>query len=211
MGTGSVLVSDGTGNQVTATVSISVESGLSFPGSTLSYVGCSNTDRAVDGYYENPTGVNAFVPLYGTGGGSLSRWAKNDRNHRQLFVANYVGGPVWIQWCIRNGEGLNQSMPTYEAQVDVSMGWLLSVIAPGTLVWVSAVNTYAPGDRPSQIESEARTNEVVAYTIGTFGFLAGPELGPITSAQTGDGTHPNAEGRAILATQLHDFFDPMVT
>lgn len=201
--------------------------------STLCYIGCSNTDRHWWGYstlHGNSSrravvGSGTNTP-YGTGAGSLLRWgvARSNgqyRGHREIFENWWNPGyPIHIQWCIRSSE--TSTMGIAESQINNFASWLLSGDGQSEFtgvddvpVWVSPLNRYAPGDDPSQVQNAAFHDEAVEYTIDLLSedlthVNLGPITGPITTAQTTDGTHPDAAARLILGAQLFDFFDPFV-
>jgi hypothetical protein len=202
-----------TSRQVDVVTPVSFAAGKLFWG-----VACSNTYYSVNGYAALGSSAGAFrQPTYETGGGALYRWYEPGNSfYRDLFESVWdPPGAVWWQHCIRAGEG---GATNYEVQAATAAAWLLSVVGDDTPVWVSPVNTYeepSPG-RPSQLTSAAHHIAIRDYVLGlsgpaAAGWMAGPLLGPLSSAMTTDGTHPNGTGRAFVGAQLRDFFDPFVT
>ena len=172
---------------------------------TLSYVGCSNTEDAVQG-----TVGEAFVDRYSTGGGSLARWASDSKTYRADFEANHMpGDPVWWNLCIRLDERigpLGRQFPTHKAMIDAVASWLIPQSGD---IWVSPLNLYDTD--PVHVSTAAFHAEMVAYAVETYGLNVGPVLGPLSPEQLRrDGTHPNRRGKRFLGSQLDGFFTPLI-
>ncbi len=195
----------------------------------MTWVGCSNTCRHAWGHCtqwpNSPQrlfvpGANPTTAPYGTGGGALLRWAvppghPSDRGHRAIFEGVWQSGyPVWVQWCIRNGE--TPTMAAAEDQIDAWWAWFYPLVTnsgadPLPYVWVSPLNLFE--EDPDQVHDAEFHAEANEYTLALHpGLMAGPVTGPLTpSMLASDGTHPNAAGRAFLGTQIYGAFNHYIS
>ena len=200
------LVGQSVGNNPTSVETPSMTNSVSGSGPhSIGYVGCSNTEDAVAGYYLVPNGGLFWQP-YPTGGGSLDLWTSGSSQYWSLFdqqVQKY-GQPskVWIEVCERAAAPLDLAMVR-------QMFAILRQRAPSTTYYISPLNSYSPSNicaitGPNGVADAASlANEAVANGLA----LAGPTIGPLTSQNTvSDMCHPNSAGESLLGSQLANFF-----
>jgi hypothetical protein len=173
----------------------------------IAVVGCSQTRDAVHGF--NAVGD---VPIFGSdqdqeylSAGTIDRWAANS-GHWRRFAAQHGGDAdieaVWIMLCW-HGRGTDPftSVETVGYIIDRAQ----QVIGHDVPVFVSGLNDWDPRaicPKADWASSWALADEAVAAGLAE----RGPELGPLTEAQTTDGCHGTAEGNAVMGTQLASFF-----
>ena len=179
---------------------------------SIGYIGCSNTEDAVGGYYLVST-ADLFWKVYDTAGGTLDRWANPNNGFVTNFWANFqqelqkYGQPlkVWIQIC----ENPETAILTFSmVQETITM---LRQYVPSAQYYISPLNSFSPSNLcqitgPNGVQDATNlANEAVSSGLA----LQGPILGPLTSSQTlpPSNCHATTAGMMLLGSQLSGFFD----
>jgi hypothetical protein len=173
----------------------------------IAVIGCSQTRDAIHGF-----NAVASQPIFGAdqdqeflSAGTIDRWASNSghwRRFAELHRADHDIDAVWIMlcWHVRDTDP-STSLDTVAAIIDRAQ----QVIGHDVPVFVSGLNDWDPRTICAKADwaaSWALADEAVAAGLAN----RGPELGPITEAQTTDGCHGTAEGNAVMGVQLAAFF-----
>ena len=181
---------------------------------SIGYIGCSNTEDAVIGYYAVQNRGLFWAP-YDTYGGVVSEWA---HLANQQYWANFskqistYGQPqiVWVNLC-----EFAASPATFS---DVqNMLSILRSYTPNANFYVSPLNSYVSGyvcpltGANGVQDTTNLANEAVAAGLALQGPILGP-LGPAPVGNPAGGTlqnscHPNTAGEILLGAQLASFFD----
>ena len=178
---------------------------------SVGYVGCSNTEDTVGGYYL-VSDENLFWRPYDTAGGTLDRWANPNNGFVTNFWANFdqelqrYGQPlkVWIQIC----EDAQRKLTFEDVQKTIN---LLRERVPRAKYYISPLNSFSPTDicqitGPNGVQDATNlADEAVSSGLA----LQGPILGPLRGSQTlpPGMCHPNTAGQTLLGSQLASFFD----
>ena len=184
----------------------------------VAYIGCSNSQDAVDGYHCSPGNRNYLWPGYDTQGGSIDKWADASSVYwtRYSAMLRKYGQPkyVWVQLCERAYEG---AFNTYD-QVKMMIANLKHKSSNAIAV-VSGINDYSPNpglcDLMGTASASSAGNGVYDTELWADQLVAdklvrirGPYLGPLTARLTlKDGCHPNSAGRLLLGKQLRRVID----
>ena len=181
---------------------------------SIGYIGCSNTEDAVIGYFAVQNRGLFWAP-YDTYGGVVSEWA---HLANQQYWANFseqiltYGQPqiVWVNLC-----EFAASPATFS---DVqNMLSILRSYTPDAVFYISPLNSYVSGyicpltGANGVQDTTNLANEAVAAGLASQGPILGP-LGPAPVGNPTGGTlqnscHPNTAGEILLGTQLASFFD----
>ncbi len=175
---------------------------------TVGYVGCSMSQNSVEGY-EAVGGTNMWTFRLPYGGGTIGRW-----NDGLSGRGDYWGGfdkaldlnpdtsSVWWNLCTVKGS------PQDSFENAVSVLDEIQNRIPGVDVFVSAQPPYADGHVCALAgDGGPELMEQLAQQLVDAGLVQqGPDMGPLTKAETRDGCHANEDGQQILGQQLLDFF-----
>ena len=175
---------------------------------TVGYVGCSMSQNSVEGY-EAGGGTNMWTFRLPYGGGTIGRW-----NDAISGRGDYWGGfdkaldldpntsVIWWNLCTVKGS----PQDSFENAVKI-LDQIENRI-PGVEVYVSAQPPYADGhicalagDGGPELMEQLAQQLIDAGLVGR-----GPNMGPLTKAETRDGCHANEAGQEVLGQQLLDFF-----
>src|SRR5208282_3197217 len=190
------------------------QSAVELSQNSIGYIGCSNTEDAVIGYYAVQNRGLFWAP-YDTYGGVVSEWA---HLANQQYWANFseqiltYGQPqiVWVNLC-----EFAASPATFS---DVqNMLSILRSYTPNAVFYLSPLNSYVSGyvcpltGANGVQDTTNLANEAVAAGLALQGPILGP-LGPTPVGNPTGGTllnscHPNTAGEVLLGTQLASFFD----
>lgn len=190
-------------------------SGVTISG-RIGVVGCSNTAGAVDGY--TTVSEADILTEGGLTGGSIAVWGNPRPARYQRYWGMYDErrpeegyAAAWVQLCIRSTEH-NGSFD------DDQQVWIENIISAvherdaGIPIWISGVNTFEDGlvCPTVGLEGPAIASEAADWAATAIpGMQRGPDLGPMLAEHLdpGETCHPNTPGRAMLGTQLANFFD----
>jgi len=177
-------------------------------GSTVGYVGCSNTYMTVNGAHLDG-GVNMWPANGNYGGGTVQAWYRDITRQsrywpafRQMLAAQPTQ-TIWFQACAKVNENPNLN---YQAALGV-LAQLQREI-PGVTVYISPINGYSgivcsalgPNGNAAMV---SLANQLVSEGDGP----AGPYPGDLTASQVqADGCHPNDAGQRFLGQSLLGVF-----
>ena len=178
---------------------------------SVAYVGCSNTENSVQGYYTISGNNGVLWQPYYSGGATVEQWADPASSYWSTFDDADRHYPqtkaVWVQLC----ENLTKVQDTYSEVHQLFAN--LKQHAPNAAYYVSAINIYNPyaglcpfmgTDGQGETDTEAWRDQAVADGLA----LRGPDMGLLTGATTlSDGCHPNTAGEPLLGQELFNFFD----
>jgi hypothetical protein len=167
-------------------------------GPAVGYLGCSNTEMAVQGYHD-VAGTGRFWPALPYGGGSLDQWTDPASHYWTTFSAELAVSPVdriWWHLCLHPGTTL--------AQAQTVLGILRSKVA-ATPVFASAMATYA-SPTECTIADPADSQAILTALLAAGQVQQGPLLTPLSPANTTDGCHPDQATRDADGQSLHSFF-----
>lgn len=168
--------------------------------SVVGYVGCSNTEMAVQGYHHVGGGV-IWPALGAYGGGSIDLWVSPSSRYLAVFaqaVRRYPPEAIWWHLCMHPGTTL--------AQAQAVLGNLRGAVGAGVPVYASPMAPYAVAGE-CRMADPAGSLSIYHALLKAKAVLAGPTLTPLSPGNTeADGCHPLPATRELDGEALRAFF-----
>lgn len=183
-------------------------------GAPIGVIGCSNTHQAVDGYRDLSS--LDLLTAGELGGGSINRWGNpNDSGYATYWgffdqrrpASGYTG--VWINVCLKGGQHDGTLSDTIKGWVEHTVEQV-KVRDPDIPIWISGINFYTYACEATGALGPVVAAAAADWAAGALpGVSRGPDLGPLEESDTvrRDMCHLNANGQALIGSQLVVFFD----